>query len=193
MAKSQFDFFVSELIPEFAKFENMDGIEVKHCIFRIYRDVRFSKDKAPYKPWFSAAFSEGGKNSPFMDYYLHIESGKSFLGGGMYAPEPEHLAKLRQEIDYNGEELVNLMNRPAFSAKFGQYQGEALKKAPKGYSDDHPYLTLLKQKQLFFMRHYSDEQVLSSEFKETIIEDALLLKPLLDFLNMSIFDKAPRP
>lgn len=192
-AKTSFDEFVAELIPLFATFENMDGVEVKHCVFRIYRDVRFSKDKAPYKPWFSAAFSEGGKNSPYMDYYLHIESGQSFLGGGMYAPEPEHLAKFRQEIDYNGEQLVSIIKAPEFASNFGQFQGDALKKMPKGYTDDHPHAELLKQKQFFFMKSYSDQQVLGSNFKELIIQDAKRLKPLLDFLNASIFDKAPQP
>lgn len=192
VVKLQFERVVAELISDFSQFENMQGVEVKHCVFRIYRDVRFSKDKAPYKPWFSAAFSEGGKNSPFMDYYLHIEpGGKSFLGGGMYAPAPEHLAKFRQEVDYNGKQLMELINQPKFASNFGQFQGEALKKAPKGYPEDHPYLELLKQKQFFFWKHFSDEELIQENFLEKVIEYAKLLKPVLDFLNASIFDKAP--
>jgi len=192
VVKLQFERVVAELISDFSEFENMQGVEVKHCVFRIYRDVRFSKDKAPYKPWFSAAFSEGGKNSPFMDYYLHIEpGGKSFLGGGMYAPAPEHLAKFRQEVDYNGKQLMELINQPKFASNFGQFQGEALKKAPKGYPEDHPYLELLKQKQFFFWKHFSDEELIQENFQEKVIECAKLLKPVLDFLNASIFDKAP--
>ncbi len=190
--KIQFDEFVASLIADFSTFEKMDGIEVKHCVFRIYRDVRFSKDKAPYKPWFSAAFSEGGKNSPYMDYYLHIEPGdKSFLGGGMYAPEPGHLQKFRQEIDYNGDQLVELLNNPKFATNFGRFQGEALKKTPKGFSDDHPHLELLKQKQFFFWKHFTDKELLEPDFQVKVIENAKILKPVLDFLNASIFDKAP--
>lgn len=192
IVKIQFDEFVSSLIKDFSSFENMQGVEVKNCVFRIYRDVRFSKDKAPYKPWFSAAFSEGGKNSPYMDYYLHIEPGnKSFIGGGMYSPEPSHLAKFRQEVDYNGDQLMELLNKPKFVSNFGKFQGEALKKAPKGYSDDHPQLEILKQKQFFFWKHFTDEEVLKKDFQEQIITNAKLLKPVLDFLNASIFDKAP--
>jgi uncharacterized protein (TIGR02453 family) len=192
IVKNQFDEFVASLIKAFSAFENMQGVEVKHCVFRIYRDVRFSKDKAPYKPWFSAAFSEGGKNSPYMDYYVHIEPGnKSFIGGGMYAPEPEHLVKFRQEIDYNGDQLMELLNKPKFVSNFGQFQGDALKKAPKGYPEDHPHLELLKQKQFFFWKHFTDEEVLKSDFQEQLIQHAKLLKPVLDFLNASIFDKAP--
>lgn len=192
LVKSQFEEFVAQLIQDFAAFENMQGIEPKHCIFRIYRDVRFSKDKAPYKAWFSAAFSEGGKNSPYMDYYVHIEPGnQSFIGGGMYAPAPEHLAKFRQEIDYNGDQLMELVNNPKFASNFGRFQGDALKKAPKGYADDHPHLELLKQKQFFFWKHFTDEEVLKSDFQLQIIQLAKLLKPVLDFLNTSIFDKAP--
>jgi len=190
--KTQFEEFVGQLIEDFSAFENMQGIEPKHCIFRIYRDVRFSKDKAPYKPWFSAAFSEGGKNSPYMDYYLHIEPGnKSFIGGGMYAPDPEHLAKFRQEVDYNGDQLIELMNQPAFASNFGKFQGDALKKAPKGYSEDHPHLELLKQKQFFFWKHFTDKEVLDKSFRKEVIKQANILKPVLDFLNISIFDKAP--
>ncbi|MEY2793588.1 MAG: hypothetical protein RJA76_1580 [Bacteroidota bacterium] len=190
--KIQFDDFVSDLIKDFSNFEKMDGIEAKHCVFRIYRDVRFSKDKAPYKPWFSAAFSEGGKNSPYMDYYLHIEPGdKSFLGGGMYAPEPSQLVKFRQEIDYNGDQLIALLNNPKFASNFGQFQGESLKKMPKGYPEDHPYRNLLKQKQFFFWKHFNDNELLNKHFQEEIILNAKLLKPVLDFLNASIFDKAP--
>ena len=88
--KKGFDAWTTELITEFADFENMDGVLLKHCSYRIYRDVRFSKNKAPYKTWFSASFSEGGRKSGLMDYYVHIEpNGASFLGGGMYSPTPE--------------------------------------------------------------------------------------------------------
>jgi uncharacterized protein (TIGR02453 family) len=108
--KIKFEEFVAQLILGFGEFENLDGVQVKNCTYRINRDVRFTKNKDPYKTWFSASFSEGGRKSGFMDYYLHIEpNGKSFLGGGMYNPSPDQIAKYRQEIDYNAESLRKII------------------------------------------------------------------------------------
>ncbi|MFL0161824.1 DUF2461 domain-containing protein [Aquirufa salirivi] len=190
--KSAFDQFTIQLISLFGDFENMDGVELKHCSYRIYRDVRFAKDKAPYKTWFSASFSEGGRKSGLMDYYVHIEpGGKSFLGGGMYSPTPEQLALFRQEIDYNAKHLKEIIYAPTFLKVFGEAEGDALKTMPKGYGVDHPEIELLKKKQLFFWRKYSDSEVLNPKFVETLIQDAQVLKPYLDFLNAIFFDKEP--
>lgn len=190
--KLAFDQFTIQLISLFADFENMDGVELKHCSYRIYRDVRFAKDKAPYKTWFSASFSEGGRKSGLMDYYLHIEpGGKSFLGGGMYSPTPEQLALFRQEIDYNAHYLKGIIHAPTFLKVFGEPVGDALKNMPKGYPVEHPEIELLKKKQLFFWRKYSDSEVLSASFVDHLIHDAQVLKPYLDFLNAIFFDKEP--
>lgn len=190
--KSAFDQFTIQLISMFAEFENMDGVELKHCSYRIYRDVRFSKDKAPYKTWFSASFSEGGRKSGLMDYYVHIEpGGKSFLGGGMYDPTPEQLALFRQEIDYNAKHLKGIIQSPTFLQVFGEPVGDSLKKMPKGYEVDHPEIELLKKKQLFFWRKYSDSELTNPLFADMLIKDAQVLKPYLDFLNAIFFDKEP--
>lgn len=105
VVKSDFEEIIKELIGSIGEFENMTGVEVKHCNYRIARDVRFTHDKAPYKSWLSASFSEGGRKSGRVDYYLHISENESFLGGGMWAATPEQLAKFRQEIDYNAQEF----------------------------------------------------------------------------------------
>ncbi|RXK52331.1 DUF2461 domain-containing protein [Aquirufa rosea] len=190
--KSAFDQFTVQLIQQFGEFENMDGVELKHCSYRIYRDVRFSKDKSPYKTWFSASFSEGGRKSGLMDYYLHIEpGGKSFLGGGMYEPSPEQLAIFRQEVDYNAPQLKNIIFSTEFVKVFGDPVGESLKKMPKGYDINHPEIELLKRKQLFFWHKYADSEVCDPQFAEHLIHDAQILKPFLDFLNAIFFDKEP--
>jgi len=130
--KANFDTFIGDLIQEFSDFENMDGVKIKDCSYRIYRDVRFSKNKEPYKTWFSASFSEGGRKSGYMDYYLHIEpGGKSFLGGGMYNATSEQLANFRQEIDYNAKAFLKIVESPLFRKFFGAPEGECLKKSPK--------------------------------------------------------------
>ena len=190
--KKGFDAWTTELISEFADFENMDGVLLKHCSYRIYRDVRFSKNKEPYKTWFSASFSEGGRKSGLMDYYVHIEpNGASFLGGGMYSPTPEQLAAFRQEVDYNAAGLRKIIRNPEFVAVFGEEVGESLVRIPKGFEADHPEAELLKKKQLFFWKKYSDKEVCSPGFTQQLISDAKVLKPFLDFLNAVFFEKEP--
>lgn len=190
--KKGFDAWTSELITEFADFENMDGVLLKHCSYRIYRDVRFSKNKEPYKTWFSASFSEGGRRSGLMDYYVHIEpNGASFLGGGMYSPSPEQLAAYRQEIDYNASGLRKIIKDPDFVAAFGEEVGESLVRIPKGFDPDHADAELLKKKQLFFWKKYTDEDVCNPIFAKQLISDAKVLKPYLDFMNAVFFEKEP--
>lgn len=188
IVKSDFEETIKELIGSIGEFENMTGVEVKHCNYRIARDVRFTHDKAPYKSWLSASFSEGGRKSGRVDYYLHIQENESFLGGGMWAATPEQLAKLRQEIDYNAQELKTIIYNPAFVKVFGDIQGEFVKSSPKGYSKDHPEIELLRYKQMFFMHKFTKEEVCASDFVRKVTETAKALKPFLDYLNTIFFE-----
>lgn len=190
--KENFEEFVSKLIEEFGEFENLDGVQVKNCTYRINRDVRFTKNKDPYKTWFSASFSEGGRKSGFMDYYLHIEpNGKSFLGGGMYNPSSDQIAKYRQEIDYNADSLRKIIDETLFIETYGQAQVECLKNTPKGFDASHPDADLLKVKTMFFWHHFTDTEVTSDHFVDWVVGKAKVLKPYLDFLNATFFDKEP--
>jgi uncharacterized protein (TIGR02453 family) len=186
--KSDFEETIKELIGSIGEFENMTGVEVKHCNYRIARDVRFTNDKAPYKSWLSASFSEGGRKSGRMDFYLHIQEEESFLGGGMWSPTPEQLAKLRQEIDYDAYELKSIIYNQAFVKMFGNIQGEFVKSSPKGYSKDHPEIELLKYKQMFYMHKFTNEEVCSTDFVNKVTETAKTLKPFLDYLNAIFFE-----
>jgi uncharacterized protein (TIGR02453 family) len=190
--KALFDQYIEKLIQEFSAFENMDGVLRKHCSYRIFRDVRFSKNKEPYKTWFSASFSEGGRKSGFMDYYLHIEPcGKSFLGGGMYNPTPEQLAAYRQEVDYNGATLRGIVESDSFVKIFGEAEGDLLKKVPKGFDPTPEDELYLRRKQLFYWHHFSDQEIISPDFTSQLMRAAIQLKPFLDFLNATFFDKEP--
>jgi uncharacterized protein (TIGR02453 family) len=186
--KINFEVTIKELITSIGEFENMTNVEVKHCNYRIARDVRFSNNKEPYKTWLSASFSEGGRKSGRMDFYLHIQEGESFLGGGMWAPTPEHLAKLRQEIDYNAQELKLIIYDPEFIKMFGEAEGETVKSSPKGYSKDNPEIELLRKKQMFFWHKFTDDEVFSPDFVNKVTESARMLKPFLDFLNYLFFE-----
>ena len=188
-AKKDFHDFVQELINEVAKFDkSISGIEAKKCIFRIYRDVRFSKDKKPYKTNFGASFSKGGKNSPNAGYYIHIEAdGKSFLGGGMYMPEPDNLNKIRQEIDYNINDFKKIIYGKSFKNTFGELWSEdKLKNAPKNYPKDHPHIDLLKHKHYIAGADVNEKQVLSKNFLKQCAKIFKELKSLNDFLNTAI-------
>ncbi|AEI51096.1 DUF2461 domain-containing protein [Runella slithyformis] len=188
-SKKDLEKLVEALLKGVSEFESLPNTEVKDCIFRINRDVRFSKDKSPYKQWFSAAVGPGGRHSGRTDFYLHIQPGESFLGAGMWAPTPKHLAKFRQEIDFNPQELKGIIEAPAFRAYFPEIWGESLQRMPKGYSEYHPDIALLKRKQLFFMHKYTDADVTSPGFAAEIVKGCRLIKPFCDYLNYLFFDE----
>ncbi|MCY7349701.1 MAG: DUF2461 domain-containing protein [Cytophagaceae bacterium] len=195
VVKSGMEVLIGELIQKIGQFENLAGLQVKNCSYRIARDVRFTPDKSPYKTWLSASFSEGGRKANRMDYYLHVEpgvdtsDGETFLGGGMYAPTAQQLAKYRQEVDYNAAELKAIIEAPDFVACFGQAKGTQLKTTPKGYAKDHPELPLLRRTQLFYMHRFSDNEALSADFADQIASHGRILKPFLDFLNNVLFEE----
>ena len=187
-AKADFETLVEALVLEVGKFEDLGTTRVKDCIFRINRDVRFSKDKSPYKTHLSAAIGPGGRQSGRIDFYIHIQPGnESLLGAGMWNPTPPQLAKFRQEIDYNAAELKRIIDQKEFRTFFPEVWGETMKTAPKGYDKEHPEIELLRRKQLFFMHKFTDTEVVSADFKDLIIKGIKLIKPYCDFLNYVFF------
>ncbi len=188
-AKQGFEYFVGSLLDELILFDKgLAGLDPKKLPFRIYRDVRFSKDKRPYKVNMGAGFSPGGKMMQQPGYYVHIQpGGKSFLAGGFYQPDPDKLAKIRQEIDYNYKALRKLMGNPKFSSWFKAFDDfDKLKTAPKGYAKDHPHLDLLKHKSFIVSHYFTDVEVTDKRFIKKIIEGCRVLKPLNDFLNVAV-------
>ena len=179
--------FVADVIKRIRVFDTgMDGLEAKQCMFRINRDMRFSKDKSPYKTNFGLTFNRGGKSSPFAGYYLHIQPNECFIAGGSYAPTPEHLAAIRQEIDYNFDEFKKIFSSKEFKKYFGELSGEKLVRPPKGYELDNPVIEFLKHKQ-FLMWHSFDEKKLSEkDFSTYCITVFKAMKPMLDFMNRAI-------
>ena len=167
--------------------ESLRGLNPKDCIFRINRDIRFSKDKSPYKNNFGAAMAEGGKKTDQALYYLHLQpNGESFLAGGIYQPPPPTLAKVRQEIDYNASELKTITDAPAFKKYFGEIQGDALKRAPKGYEPDHPNIELLKLTSYLVMHKLTDKQVADKQFPATAVNVFQSMQPFLNYLNVAV-------
>jgi uncharacterized protein (TIGR02453 family) len=187
-AKLSFEDFLEALHKEFLKFdEGLAGLNPRKLGFRIYRDVRFSKDKRPYKTNMGAGFSPGGKMMQEPGYYIHIEPGKSFVAGGMYMPTPENLAKIRQEIDYNSKAFLKILNDKTFKKFFeGLDDFDKLKTMPKGYPKDHPQIELLKHKSFIVSHSFSDKEVSDKRFIASIGAAARNIKKLNDFLSQAI-------
>ena len=149
--------------------------------YRIYRDVRFSKDKLPYKTNFSMYV---GRKQPQHrgGYYLQIEPGNSFVGGGFWGPNPEDLLRIRQEIALD-DELEQIINEPSFKLFYGQMEGESLKTAPKGFEKDHERIELLRKKQYLFRKSFTDAEVLAADFDEKVVEAFEILRPFFDYMT----------
>ena len=161
---------VGQVIEGIAEFESdLSGIDPKKCIFRINRDIRFSKDKTPYKTNFGALMGANGKKTDGVGFYLHISPGQTFAGGGMYMPAADKLAAIRQEIDYNPETLEQLINSNNFKNTFGKIQGNQLKTAPKGYPKDHKNIELLRYKSFYVVKEYGDKEIKSDSFLEELL------------------------
>ncbi len=167
--------------------ESLRGLNPKDCIFRINRDIRFSKNKSPYKNNFGAAMAEGGKKTDQALYYLHLQpNDESFIAGGIYQPPSPVLAKVRQEIDYNASELKAITDVPEFKQNFGAIQGDALKRAPKGYDPDHPNIELLKLKSYLVMRKLTDNEVTNKQFPAQAATVFQSMQPFLNYLNVAV-------
>jgi uncharacterized protein (TIGR02453 family) len=193
-AKAELCGVVERVLTSMSAFEPLANTAVKDCIFRINRDIRFTKDKAPYKSNLAFAIGPGGRHSGRIDYYVHIQPGnQSFLGAGMWQPTPANLAKFRQEVDYNVAELKDIIEADAFRTYFPEASGEVMKTTPKGYPADHPEIELLRRKELFFIHRYTDKQVLKANFADEIVRGNRILKPYCDLLNYLFFDEKEQP
>ncbi len=161
-------------------------LEPKDCTYRIYRDIRFSKDKTPYKTHIGIFVAKGGKNSFNPGYYLHIEPGNSFIGGGLYAPQGDVLKNVRQEIYYNIEEFNSILNNPNFKKHYnGLANYERLKNPPKGYDASFEYIDLLKNKSFVIASPLSDKQLQNDNFMDQISQALLAMYPFIQFLYKS--------
>jgi uncharacterized protein (TIGR02453 family) len=189
-AKADMEKLVGYLITEVGKFQDLGNLQVKECLLRINRDIRFSKNKAPYKNNLSAGIGPGGKSSGKIDYYLQIQPGnQTFLGGGMWETTSEQLARFRQEIDYNADELKHIIEEKEFKTLFPEIHGDSLKTTPKGYPKDHPEIELLKRKQLFFLHRFTDKEVASKDFGDMVVNAISLLKPFTDYMNYVLYEQ----
>ncbi|MBA3828213.1 MAG: DUF2461 domain-containing protein [Taibaiella sp.] len=187
LVKTDFEHFVTGMLEKMGGIESeLPALKAKDCIFRIYRDVRFSKDKTPYKAHLSAVFSKGGRKHSGAGYYLHLEPGKSFAGGGIWMPEKETLKPMRQEIDYNFEEFKKIIGGKEFKTLFKKPEGEQLKTVPQGYNTDNPAIEYLKMKSIIVEHQISDKELSSTSLQAKCLHVFTVMKPLVDFINRSL-------
>ena len=185
-AKDNFESFVQDIINKIVDIEPiMKGLEVKSCVYRINRDIRFSNDKSPYKSHLGAFIVRGGKKNgdKFAGYYFHIEPKKSIIAGGAYMPPAPWLSAIREKINEEPDELIKILTSKDFVKYFGKLDGEKLKKAPKGYPSDHPNIELLKFKSYLVVNEATDKLVLSQNYFDHVMKVLRVMKPLNDFLN----------
>jgi uncharacterized protein (TIGR02453 family) len=188
-AKQQFEDVIKQLIEKISDFDShIIGAEPKKCIFRLHRDIRFSKDKRPYKENMGGFINREGRKGMDGGYYFHIQPGQSMLAGGVYMPPTDILKKIRQEIDYNPKPLLKYASSTDFKKYFGLFEGERLKKAPKGYDPEHPNIELLKLKYYIVAHRIEDEVVLSKDFLNYALQVFKAMKPLNDYIRTALHE-----
>ena len=188
-AREGFQKMTGQLIGAIAAFDEPIGtLQPKDCTFRINRDVRFSKDKRPYKNNMAAYFSRGGKKANVAGYYFHCQPGKSYAAGGFYSPMPAELAKIRQEIDYGFNEWESILSSKTFKSNFpvGVDGIELLVRPPKGYDETNPAINYLKMKNFIVSKHFTDEELQSKTLVKEVAKVFKTIKPMIDFLNRAV-------
>jgi len=176
--EKDFKLFAQEIVTELSKSDSIDKIQM----FRIYRDVRFSKDKSPYKTNFGVAL---GRTKPLLrgGYYLHIEPGGCFVGGGFWEPNAEDLNRIRKEFEMDDEEIRKIISDTNFKKFFGELKGEELKTAPKGFDKTHPAIDLIRKKQYLITRNFTDKEVMSENFKTEVLATFKAMRPFFDYMS----------
>ena len=168
---------------------SLEMLEVKNCTFRINRDIRFSKDKTPYKTHLGFWFSSGTKGQNRSGYYIHLEKGASFIAGGLYCPEADDLKKMRKEISYFHDDLEAILDDKNFKKEFKDFdrnEKNTLKNPPRGYEKEHPAIELLKLKSFESSQKIDFSAVSKKDFVAIMVQKLIVLKPLNDFINRAL-------
>lgn len=189
-ARNDFENFIQAVLDKHSKNDpDLAELTAKKCTFRINRDVRFSKDKSPYKGNFGASMDKGGKKSGLAGYYFHCEPGKSFLGGGLWMPEGPVVKRVRQEIDYSLDEFSRIMKGKKFRSYYGDlYTGEGvqLAKVPQGFEKDNPAAEYVRFKSWLVLHELSDAELTASSLVKNTVEAYKLMQPFVKFLNRAV-------
>lgn len=178
----QFVNFADTLLAEVNKTDNLETPSGKKSVYRIYRDIRFSKDKTPYKTFFSGHFKRATEQLRG-GYYFHIEPGNSLIGGGFWNPNPADLLRIRKEIAIDASELKEIINDKVFIKTFGKISGDKVKTAPRGFDKNHPDLELLQYKQFLISKKFTDKEVLNGNFLKEATNTFIAMRPFFDYMS----------
>jgi uncharacterized protein (TIGR02453 family) len=188
-AKEDVDQFVAQMIEGLGRSDaDIAPLQIKDCTYRIYRDIRFSKDKTPYKTHMGAYLNKGGKKMPTGGYYFHLEPGRNMISGGLWMPQAPELNRVRQEIDYNFDEWTGILKNRSFKKIFpdGPEQEEILSRPPKGYDVENPAIEFLKLKNFVVTRMLTDGQIQSRSLLKEVLKTFETMGTYVHFLNRSI-------
>jgi len=175
------------LIGRAGKFDDeIADLDPRSCLFRIYRDVRFAKDKSPYKTNLGSYISPGGRKSSVPGYYLHIQPGRSFIAGGKHVPDGSELLKIRTAIANNTDKFLKIVEKRHYRELFGEFRGDSLKKIPKGFDPDHRAAEYLKLKEFMAFAEFSDDEMLSPDLPKRLVGIMKEMYPLIAFLRNAL-------
>lgn len=174
--------FADALLAEMRKHDHIETTSGKASLFRIYRDTRFSKEKTPYKTHWSGRFARATRQLRG-GYYFQLGPGESLAAGGFFSPNPEDLLRIRQDIEMNYPDWKKMLASKTLVRTFGELQGEAVSTAPKGFSKDHPGIHLLRHKQFYLERNFTDKEVLAPDFAKTLSQTFKNLRPYFDYMS----------
>lgn len=185
--RNNFLLIVEQLIATLSSFDNtLASVEAKDCVFRIFRDVRFSHDKRPYKTNMGAYISKGGRKGIHAGYYFHLEPNASFISGGIYHAPTSVLRNVREDIDYYSNDFLAIVENPSFAKTFSTLGDDKLKRIPTGFSTDSPVSEYLKLKSITPMYALSDERVMANNFLDYAVPIYQQMQPLIAFINRAI-------
>ena len=186
-SKDKVLFLTDVLINEIGKFDDhVRGLRPQDCMFRIFRDVRFSHDKRPYKTNFGSFICKGGRKSMNPGYYFHLEPAGCFVAGGIYMPPAEPLRAVRSYLADHAEEFLEICEDPAFKASFPEMYDDRLKTAPKGFPKDHEHIELLKYKSFIFSKTFTEKEVKGKNYVEQVVDAFRTVSPMNQFLYRAL-------
>ncbi|MDQ3110614.1 MAG: DUF2461 domain-containing protein [Bacteroidota bacterium] len=174
--------FAENLLEMMHTHDEIENASAKNVLYRIYKDVRFSKDKSPYKTSWSGSFRRATKLKRG-GYHFHIEPGNSYMSGGFYGPGPDDLKRIRQDIDRNNKDWKKLLGNKKTKSFFGELRGARLLTTPKGFDKDHPAIDLLRYKSFVLRHNFTDKEVLSDNFPATLNQAFKNLRPFFDYMS----------
>ena len=177
--------FADKVLELMNKHDNIETPNGKKSLFRIYRDVRFSKDKSPYKSHWAGGFKRATAHLRG-GYYFHLEPGNTMVGGGFWGPNKDDLLRIREDIALDDAPLRKILNSKSFKDTFGKLEGEQLKTAPKGFDKEHPAVDLLRYKQFIIAKKFTDKEALSPDFAKKVNDVFKKMRPFFDYMSESV-------